>query len=133
MLLLTNDTRFGERVTGPEERVEKTYEVRLDRPLEASDAEAFRRGLLLEEGKRSRPASVSVSRGDPSTCTVTLTEGKNRQIRRMFELLGYGVVHLRRSIIGPVALGSLQEGQLRPLTPPEVGGFGRKGGKGVRR
>ena len=134
LLLFTNDTMFGERVTGPTGEVPKTYSVLLERPLGESGALAMRDGLLLPGNVRCRPAEVSIDAHDARRCLVVITEGKNRQIRRMFETLGNPVVRLHRLAIGPVGLGSLEEGEVRELTLEEIaalrGNVNRRGKHG---
>ncbi len=128
LLLFTNDTAFGERVTGPAGKVPKTYIVLLERPLVESDAAAMRGGLVLCGGTRCLPAGVSIDRRDARRCRVVITEGKNRQIRRMFETLGNPVVRLHRLAIGPVDLGDLREGKVRELTRGEIASLSGEGG-----
>lgn len=123
LLLLTNDTVFGERVTGPAARVPKSYSVRLERPLDGPGAAAMRSGLTLLGGIRCLPARVTIDPDDPRCCLVVITEGKNRQVRRMFETLGNRVARLTRTAIGPVRLGTLKEGSIRKLRPDEITGF----------
>ena len=120
LLLFTNDTMFGERVTGPAGKVPKTYSVLLERPLSESGAASMREGLVLPGGVRCRPAEVTVGPDDARRCRVVITEGKNRQVRRMFEKLGDPVVRLHRLAIGPVRLGHLKEGEVRELTREEI-------------
>jgi 23S rRNA pseudouridine2605 synthase len=124
LLLFTNDTKFGERVTGPGGKVPKSYRVRLERPLDAPGAAALRDGLTLRGGIRCLPARVTIDPDDSRRCLVVITEGKNRQVRRMFEALGNRVVRLHRTAIGPVNLGTLKEGGIRELTRVEIAGFG---------
>jgi 23S rRNA pseudouridine2605 synthase len=134
LLLFTNDTKFGERVTGPAAKVPKTYSVVLERPLGASGAAALREGLLLTAGVRCRPAEVIIDPDNARECRVVITEGKNRQVRRMFETIGNPVVRLHRLEIGPVSLGNLKEGRVRELTPEEIAalsGAVRGGGRRV--
>ncbi|HXX64524.1 MAG TPA: pseudouridine synthase [Bacteroidota bacterium] len=120
LLLFTNDTRFGDLVTRPGRNVPKTYLVALDRPLAPSDAAQIRAGLSPREGTRYRPAKIEIAADDPGACRIVLTEGKNRQIRRMFDALGYSVRRLHRLSIGPVMIGTLEEGHTRPLTRGEI-------------
>ncbi len=124
LLLLTNDTQFGERVTGPGEKVPKTYRVELARPLSERDASRVREGLVLPGNIRCRPAEVVFDDQPGVHCRVVITEGKNRQIRRMFEALGNRVVRLHRVAIGSVELGGLKEGEVRSLTPEEIASLG---------
>jgi 23S rRNA pseudouridine2605 synthase len=120
LLLFTNDTRFGERVTGPSAGVPKTYSLLLERPLDERGAAAMRGGLMLTDGVRCRPADVRIDPADGRRCRVVITEGKNRQLRRMLETLGNPVVRLHRLSIGPVSLGRLKEGGVRELTREEI-------------
>lgn len=120
LLLLTNDTRLGADLTDPEHGCAKTYEVRLDREFADADACAFARGLVLRDGTRLRPAEVTVAPRDRRAFTITLREGRNRQIRRMCEEMGYRVERLHRVAIGPLRLGTLPEGGWRRLTPAEL-------------
>jgi pseudouridine synthase len=126
LLLFTNDTRFGERITNPLGMTPKCYSVELDRPLREKDRAAFARGLRLEDGTRCRPARVEHG-GAPASYLITITEGKNRQVRRMCASLGYAVRVLERVGIGTVRLGSLPEGGVRSLTPGEVTSLVRAG------
>ena len=119
LLLLTNDSRFGERVTNPLEKIPKTYVVQIDTPLTSSDKKTLESSLTLVDGTMLAPAIISNKSPDPLTVHVTITEGKNRQIRRMFEHLGYTVVALKRVRIGSIELGTLKEGEVRPLTDTE--------------
>ena len=123
LLLLTNDTRFGENLTSPASRIPKVYVVQFDRPLQEADCKRMESGMTLSDGTLTLPARVRVSTGDPSACEITLREGKNRQIRRMGEELGYKVVTLNRVSIGDIRLENLKEGEVRPLTDAEKQGI----------
>lgn len=121
LLFLTNDTRWANALTDPSSRIEKVYEVRLDRKMEDQDLERFQSGLTLDDGTRTRPARIKrLSRTTGSWVEVAITEGKNRQVRRMMTTLGYETLELVRTRIGPVALANLREGETRPLTQAEV-------------
>ncbi len=124
LLLLTNDTRFGERVTNPMEDVPKTYEVTLDRLLRESVLHTLQSAMRLDDDTLLKPATVLLRSEAERLYEVTITEGKNRQIRRMFRQLGYRVCTLKRIRIGTIVLGELREGELRPLTPRERSQFG---------
>jgi pseudouridine synthase len=123
LLLLTNDTRFGESITSPTSKIPKAYLVQFDRPLLEADRKRMESGMALSNGTRTLPAIVKISFGDPATCEITLREGKNRQIRRMGEELGYEVVSLKRVSIGKIRLGNLKEGEVRSLTALEKQGI----------
>ena len=130
LLLWTNDTRFGERVTSPGVAIEKEYRVRLDRLLAPEHGRALESPLELPDGTRLLPARLGPdpdAREDRSAFTITIVEGKNRQIRRACELLGYEVVRLHRVRVGHLRLGDLPEGAHRALTDAEVAAFGGPG------
>jgi len=120
LLLFTNDTRFGESATNPFEDVPKRYVLLLDRVLSAADRRVIESGMVLEDLTHLRPAQVRPHEKNPLVCEVTLHEGKNRQIRRMFETLGYEVHSLKRVAVGGISLGELPEGSARVLTPAEI-------------
>jgi 23S rRNA pseudouridine2605 synthase len=119
LLLLTNDVRWGECITGPAHGIPKTYAVTVDRPISEADAQTIRRGMALDDGTELLPARVRTDVRNPSVAVLSLREGKNRQVRRMMETLGYRVVALVRTAIGPIALGELPEGATRPVTAGE--------------
>jgi pseudouridine synthase len=124
LLLMTNDTRFAERVTNPKSHVPKTYLVKASTVLTDAHLQSLRDGLELSDGP-TRPATVTRVR-DAATSThfeITLTEGRNRQVRRMVEALGARVLELVRVKIGPIAIGSLAIGTWRRLTRVEIESF----------
>jgi len=120
LLLFTNDTAFGDALTNPDSHVPKTYRLRLDRPLAGADARRMESGMMLDERTKLRPAAVARVAGSETEVEVTLQEGKNRQIRRMCERLGYGIITLHRTRIGSLELGSLAAGKTRLLGEAEV-------------
>jgi 23S rRNA pseudouridine2605 synthase len=124
LLLLTNDTRFGDRVTDPRTRIAKKYEVHLNKDLLVSHKCMLELPMTLTEGTKLQPAHVTSRAGTKREYEVTIYEGKNRQIRRAFEHLGYEVVALRRVSIGSIEIGDLKEGEFRALTKSEVASFG---------
>jgi 23S rRNA pseudouridine2605 synthase len=117
LLILTNDTAFAERLTNPEYHVPKTYRVKASKPLSDAELDRLRNGLELRDGP-TRPAIVN--RRGPATFEITITEGRNRQVRRMVEALEAKVVKLVRIAIGEVVLGELGVGETRELTAEEV-------------
>lgn len=121
LLLMTNDNAFTERVTNPMSHVPKTYLVKASTRLSDAQLQQLRDGLELGDGP-TRPAVVTRLR-DSEKYThfeMTLTEGRNRQVRRMVEALGSHVLKLVRVRIGPVAIGALRIGKWRELTAAEV-------------
>jgi pseudouridine synthase len=121
LLLMTNDNQLAERVTNPESHVPKTYLVKASAVLSDEQLQQLRDGVELSDGP-TRPAAVRRVR-DSARYThfeITLTEGRNRQVRRMVEALGARVLQLVRVRIGPIAIGTLPIGRWRLLTPAEV-------------
>jgi 23S rRNA pseudouridine2605 synthase len=121
LLLLTNDTAFGDYVTDPESHVPKTYLVKASALLGDEQLQKLRDGVELSDGP-TRPAAVARVR-DSARFTffeITLTEGRNRQVRRMVEALDAKVLKLVRTQIGDIEIGGLEIGKTRPLTPEEV-------------
>lgn len=119
ILLFTNDTRFGDRMTDPLSEVPKTYAVELDKPLRPEAIRKMEATFVLHDGTVLNPANVEVDRNCARSFNVTIVEGKNRQIRRLCKALGHEVRRLSRLSIGPIRLGSLREGEVRPLTDAE--------------
>ena len=117
LLLLTSDGDLAQTLTHPRYKIEKEYEVTLDRPWNPELASKLLRGVFLD-GERARVARLhSVS---PVRLRVVLRQGINRQIRRMFEAVGYRVKHLIRVRIANLRLGGLPRGHWRPLTKREL-------------
>jgi pseudouridine synthase len=121
LLLMTNDTQFAERITNPRSHVPKTYLVMASLPLSDEQLQQLRDGIELSDGP-TRPARVERVRESRkyTHVEITLTEGRNRQVRRMVEALGAKVLKLVRVAIGPVRIGTLSIGRWRMLTRAEV-------------
>ncbi len=116
LLLLTNDGELTHRLTHPAFGVEKEYLAQLRGNPGRSAVRRLREGVLLEDGPTS-PARVSVVEAD--LVKIVVHEGRNRQVRRMCEMVGYPVVRLVRTRIGPLADRSLPPGEWRELTVSE--------------
>jgi 23S rRNA pseudouridine2605 synthase len=121
LLLFTNDSEFGERLTDPGNRHPKTYRVKIDRPISDNELRELSGGVVLKDGYTTLPAKVKrdTESNDGCSFSITLIEGKNRQIRRMCEALGYDVIELHRSRIGRLSLDDLDSGKWRLLTQRE--------------
>lgn len=133
LILLTNDGDLTYRLTHPKFEQEKEYLLRVEGRLKPEEKEALKQGLQLEDG-RTAPAKVREIRLQPFNYSVTIHEGRKRQVRRMFARLGYRVLDLKRIRLGNLNIGTLAEGQVRELTPPEVKALrGRAGPNTFRR
>jgi pseudouridine synthase len=117
LLILTNDTAFAERLTNPDYKVPKTYLVKASRPLSDEELVRLRDGIELRDGP-TRPAIVNRISGNKFE--ITITEGRNRQVRRMVEALEAKVLKLVRIAIGAITIGELPIGETRALTAEEV-------------
>jgi len=125
LLLLTNDTEFAHFVSDPASQVEKTYVVKLNGLIDEEGVITLARGVRLRRGDVARPVSVKrlEDRGKYSWLEIVLTEGKNREVRRMVEALGFMVLKLVRTRIGPWSLDRLEVGKYRELSSAEIGRF----------
>ena len=128
-ILFTNDTRLGDSLTDPSRHVAKTYRVTLDRPLGSGDVARFTSGVRLPTGERLRPVQVRPLAGASPEYEFILSEGKNRQIRRMCREAGFQVLSLHRTAIGPLSLGSLAPSKYRFLTEQEIAALASAGGE----
>jgi len=121
LLILTNDGDFANHLAHPRHQVEKTYLVRVRGVLTQADREKLEKGIRLEDGMTA-PARVEGLRSTQghSWFSLTIHEGRNRQVRRMCEALGYPVSRLKRVKISFLDLDNLQPGRYRYLSPSEV-------------
>lgn len=123
LILFSNDGEFANAMMHPKYQVEKEYLVKLDRPIEIEDLNKALDGIYIDI-----PQPYKIKRYDliPRTklfLKVTLTEGKNREIRKIFSFLGYDVKSLTRIRIGCVELGDMVPGEWRNLTAEEISGL----------
>ena len=125
LLLLTNDNQFADRITSPDSHVPKTYLVTASVALSDDQLQRLRDGVRLKDGP-TRPATVAriSDTSHAPQFTIVLTEGRNRQVRRMVESVGAKVVALERTSIGTLALEGLSPGKWRSLTKGEVAALG---------
>jgi 23S rRNA pseudouridine2605 synthase len=128
LLILTNDNDFADYLTDPEHHVPKTYLVKTSSKLDDAALQRLRQGVELDDGP-TRPARVSLLRESASASflELTITEGRNRQVRRMIEAVGSRVRKLVRTSIGAIEIGGLEIGNWRELTPAEVASLKRSG------
>lgn len=123
LLLLTNDGEFANLLTHPKYEIDKTYIAKVKGIPTRVDLKKLQKGVRLEDGL-TRPAKVKFLSGDrkknSAIIEITIHEGRNRQVRRMFEQIGYPVVKLKRERFAFLTLNGLTAGEYRPLTPHEV-------------
>jgi 23S rRNA pseudouridine2605 synthase len=123
LLILTNDGALAQRLTHPSHGVEKEYLAELVADPTPLALRQLREGVEIEPGVTSAPARVS--RRDPGVIRIVIHEGRNRQVRRMCEVVGFPVSRLMRVRIGPITDTHLKPGEFRPLTLAEVRALGR--------
>ena len=115
LLLLSNDGQLAQQLTHPSQQKVKVYEVLLDKPLQPLHRQMISdHGIMLEDGV-SKLQLERQRDGDDIGWIITMREGRNRQIRRTFEALGYRVTHLHRTQFGPYTLGDLAKGSIKPV------------------
>lgn len=121
LLLLTNDSEWGARIADPESHLEKTYHVQIDRVGDDNLLRSIEKGVGTKDGDCLRVSRCTLLRAGEknSWLEIGLDEGKNRQIRRIFEALDINVLRLVRVDIGPVKLGELAKGKYRHLDSAE--------------
>jgi len=121
LLLLTNDSEWAAKITAPETHLDKTYHVQIGAVADDALLQSFEKGVRSKEGDFLRVKRAGIlRRGERNSwLEIVLDEGKNRQIRRIFEQLGVEVLRLIRVAIGPVTLDDLSKGASRLLTSPE--------------
>lgn len=131
LLLFTNDSAWGAKITDPESHLDKTYHVQIDRAADDRLMEQLERGVDVGEGERYGARSATVLRSGRKTTwlEIVLDEGKNRQIRRMLEACGVEVLRLVRVAIGAMKLGDLPKGAYRVLRVEEKEALEREASK----
>jgi len=121
LLLLTNDGDLTYKLTHPKFGIQKKYIVKIEGPIKESELAVLRAGVVID-GVRFAKCKVEVQsfENNISKLSVILTEGKNREIRRMFEAINHEVIFLKRVEFAGIRLGGLKRGEMRPLKPFEV-------------
>lgn len=124
LLIFTNDTKLGNILTDPRYKINRTYEVLITGHISQADLASMLKGLDIGRNEKAQLTSVKIlTKNDDSTWVeVTLKEGKNREIRRLFEVLNRPVKRLIRTKFGPFCLGSIKPGEWNELIgiPPEI-------------
>ena len=120
-LILTNDGEFSNQIMHPKNKITKTYEARINGLLKAAEMRRLSDGIVID-GKKTALAKVKVLRdmGNTSIVSITITEGRNHQVKKMFASVGHPVLYLKRIAIGNVKLGNLPLGKWRHLSDQEI-------------
>jgi 23S rRNA pseudouridine2605 synthase len=121
-LLVTNDSQLGEKLTNPGSQTPKSYRVKSEGEMTPEDFRMLESGVVINNGYKTLPAVVRDANagGNETECTITIVEGKNRQIRKMFSSIGHPVISLHRLTIGSVAVEGMETGTWRFLTSNEL-------------
>jgi 23S rRNA pseudouridine2605 synthase len=121
LLLFTNDSEWAARITDPDSHLDKTYHVQISAVADARMLERLERGVETPAGETLKVKRAALHRAGEkhSWLEIVLDEGKNRQIRRMLDVLGVEVLRLVRVAMGPLQLGTLPKGAIRELRPEE--------------
>ncbi|MFC1728537.1 pseudouridine synthase [Nanoarchaeota archaeon] len=117
LLLFTNDGDFANKVMHPRYEIKKTYLVELDKPIKEEDINKIEKGVKLEDGKTSKS---KIKLHNQKKVEITIHEGKNRIVRRIFKELDYNVVRLKRIMIGKLQLGDIKLGEYNELTDKDI-------------
>ena len=121
LILLTDDGELTERLLHPKYEIEKTYKVTVNGLVTEEEAKELSKGVKLKDGMTA-PGEIKIieHRNKKTRLECTIREGRNRQIRRMFESLGYEVIQLERIVFGPLKITGLGKGDYRPLREKEI-------------
>ena len=122
LLILTNDGEFSNFLTSAKNHIDKTYIVTAEGEFKESELAVMRAGVVEEDGTKLPKCKVEFKsfKDNVTRLEITIDEGKNRQIRRMFEAIGRTIIMLKRTSIGGVKLGGLKRGEYRDLTDEEL-------------
>ena len=122
LLILTNDGDLAYRLTAPQNEIPKTYLVKIEGTIALSELNRLRSGVEIEKGVVTKKCKINIVETDKNFTKlhVVLTEGKNRENRKMFEVIGKHITFLKRIKIGDLTLSGLDRGKVRKLTPEEI-------------
>ncbi|MCL1922716.1 MAG: rRNA pseudouridine synthase [Propionibacteriaceae bacterium] len=122
LIILTNDGDFAQRLSHPSFEIDKVYMAEVEGSMSNQDLKSLDKGVYLDDGFIKPDKVKLVSRSGPKTLVeITIHSGRNRVVRRMLEAVGYPVVRLARTKVGPIQLGKLPSGQTRELSVEETG------------
>lgn len=119
LLVLTNDGEFTYKVTHPKFEITKTYVATIDKKMDERAVEKLKKGVEIED-YRAVAKEIDVINEEKKEVIITISQGKNRQVRKMFEAVGYKVVALKRISIGKLLLGTLKKGEWKYLCEKDL-------------
>ncbi len=123
LLIVTNDGKLSNLITHPKSEIEKFYVAKLEGIIKGTEINKLKEGIVLD-GVKCIPKRVKLKsfdkKSNSSIVEITITEGKNHEIKRLFEKVGFNVIKLKRERIAFLSLGNLQSGEYRKLNPKEV-------------
>lgn len=119
LLILTNDGDITNKLTHPKHHIKKTYLVKTDKPITKEIVSNLENGVLIDD-YMTKKAELKLDIKNNNQCEITIGEGRNRQVRKMFASQGLEVVYLKRLSMGDLKLGSLEIGKTRELTQKEI-------------
>ncbi len=122
LLLFTNDGNVAQKLMRPNKKIVKTYSVKVEGEVTKEDAEEMMKGVELVDGTKFKECNVVIKeiKDRKTKLEVQIHEGKNREIRKIFDKFGYNVIFLKRVSIGNIKLGGLTRGTYRPLNVKEI-------------
>ncbi|MEG1499907.1 MAG: pseudouridine synthase, partial [Clostridia bacterium] len=117
-----NDGTFADRIMHPAGEINKIYIVNVEGAIKESELAVMRSGIVLENGERMPSCRIVFKKFEENVTRleITINEGQNRQIRRMFEAIGKSIILLKRIQIGEIKLGGLSRGEYKDLTSEEI-------------
>ena len=123
-LIFSNDGDFINKITHPSNNITKTYIVKIEKKISKTNLDKLQSGVYLDDGYKTRKAKVKLLEYNKekqySKVEITLSEGKNRQVRRMFQSLNLKIISLHRSMIGKIDINDLKSGEYRHLKIDEI-------------
>ncbi len=122
LLLFTNDGEIAQKLTRPKHEVSKLYSVKVEGEVTKEDVKNMQSGVELVDGTKFKECEIRIKeiKNRKTSLEVVLKEGKNREIRKIFDKYNYNVIFLKRVAIGEIRLGGLTRGTVRPLRPSEL-------------
>lgn len=121
LMIITNDGQLSDMVMQPDREIIKKYHVILEKPIAGNSLKLLEKGAIIEiDDSKYKTSKCKIKKVKEKEVYISITEGKKRQIRKMFESIGNSVVYLKRVSIGGLQLGNLKEGEIKPITREEI-------------